>query len=256
MRRSPTHAAIFALLLVVASSCTTPLEERLPPPPGAAVLTGVVRLVDGAMPPAYAREQLGWGRLLDGDLGDTGCPPRERENVLSLAPDRGLAGVVVAASAFTGKHLYEKRTHEVVFEDCRLSPTIVAATGGDILEVVNRGKGDVPVTFGPVPEPIALRPGLRPRIALIPGVESLMCPPEVGCGRTDVVVFHHSVHAVTDATGRFRIDGFPTRQNVAVHAWHPLLREAVTQVWLEPGETREVGLVIHPKPILPESSSE
>lgn len=239
------------VVVVVVAACAAPADERIAPPAGAAVLEGVVRLLDGAAVPAYGKDQLGWGRLLEGDLGDTGCPPRERSEVLTLAADRGLGGVVVAASGFTGKHLYEPAPHEVVFEHCRLSPTIVAATIGDTLELENRGEGDVPVTFGPVPEPLTLRRGLRPRIPLSPGVESLMCPPEVGCGRTDVIVFHHSLHAVTDAVGRFRIEGFPTRQNVAVHVWHPLLREAVTQVWLDPGERKEVALLIYPKPPAP-----
>lgn len=245
MRR---HTAVVWLSVAVAAGCSVRSESREPPPPGSATLVGVVRLIEDAALPAYGPAELGWGRLLDGDLGDSNCPPRSRDDVLTLTADRGIGGVVVAASGFRGKHLYPKRTREVVFDRCRLSPAMIAATVGDTLEIENRGEGDVPLTFGPVAEPIALRPGFRPRIPLGPGVESLMCPSEVGCGRTDVVVFQHSVHAVTDAQGRFRIEGFPVHQNVTVHAWHPLLSEAVAQVWVEPGERRETTLVIRPKP--------
>lgn len=246
MRLKQVVVAGLAVLLVL--GCDVREDLREPPPAGSAALVGVVRLIDEAVLPAYGAAELGWGRLVEGDLGDADCPPRTREAVLTLAADRGIGGVVVAASGFRGKHLYPKRTRRVVFEGCRLEPAMTAATMGDTLELENRGKGDVPVTFGPAAEPIALRPGFRPRLPLAPGFESLMCPSEAGCGRADVAVFQHSVHAVTDAQGRFVIEGFPAHQNVNVHAWHPLLSEVVTQVWVEPGERREVTLVIRPKP--------
>jgi hypothetical protein len=62
-----------------------------------------------------------------------------------------------------------------------------------------------------------------------------------------VVVFKHPIHAVTDARGQFRIDGFPTSELVRVSAWHPLFEQSDTFVWLEPGKPTSIELVLEPK---------
>ncbi|MGD8861667.1 MAG: hypothetical protein PVI30_16780 [Myxococcales bacterium] len=229
--------------MLACSSPAAPHREK----PGDAVLSGVVRLAEDAKLPAYRPDQLGWAKLLPGDLGDSGCGPAERAQRLPLGPRRELGGVVVAASGFRGAHVFEKRIHRVVRKGCKLTPATVSATHGDMLKVVNAGPGRVPLTFGPVAEPVSLAEGSERLIPLGPGVESLMCPLGVGCGRTDIVVFHHSLHAVTDARGRFEIRGFPEAQYVTVHAWHPLLAETGTRVWMEPGGSRTVDLTIAPR---------
>lgn len=239
-----------ALAAIAVAACETPYNDRRPPEQGSAVLEGVVLLaqdVDPGALPAYTREQLGWYTLLPGDRGSTGCEVRDSLQVLHVGEGRGVGSVLVAASGFTGKHRYPQQTHRVIYERCRLSPSLVTATAGDVVEVENRGPGAVPITFGTPIEPFTLPVGRKHRLMPAPGVESLMCPRGVGCGRTDVVTFHHSLHAVTDADGRFRIEGFPAGQSVAVHAWHPLLPESRVQVWLERGETQQVQLVIRPR---------
>ncbi|MDD9938771.1 MAG: hypothetical protein OXT09_34495 [Myxococcales bacterium] len=241
--------AWLSIVLLGLSACDAPAEDvREPPPEGSAVLEGVVLLADRATVPAYEADDLGWDRLFEGDVGDTGCRPRKRQEVLKLGQGRTLGGVVVAASGFRGRSLYARETHTVSFERCELSPNMVSATHGDRLKVVNRGQGAAPFTFGAVASPRSLPEGGEAVLHLAPGIESLMCPREVGCGRTDVVVFHHSLHDVSDIAGRFRIEGFPVRQAVGLHAWHPLLPESFIQVWLEPGERKEVQIVITPPP--------
>jgi hypothetical protein len=62
-----------------------------------------------------------------------------------------------------------------------------------------------------------------------------------------VVVFHHPLFAVTDATGSFRIEGFPHGEMVRVTAWHPLFEASETFVWLQQGDRGAVELSISPK---------
>jgi hypothetical protein len=67
------------------------------------------------------------------------------------------------------------------------------------------------------------------------------------CGRADVVVLGHPFFALTDAEGRFRIEGLPPGE-LNVHAWHPLFRE-VRAVATASGasEASDVELVIQPR---------
>jgi hypothetical protein len=241
-----SRALPLLLLTGLLCACSRPAAPARDTP-GDAVLRGVVRLAKDAKVPAYRPDQLGWSKLLPGDLGSSGCGPAERAQRLPLGAGRELGGVVVAAGGFRGAHIFDKRTHRVVRDGCTLTPATVTATHGDMLKVVNAGPGRVPLSFGPMPEPLSMGEGVEKNIPLGPGVESLMCPLGVGCGRTDIVVFHHSLHAVTDARGRFEIRGFPEGQYVTVHAWHPLLAETGTRVWLQPGEELSVELTIAPR---------
>jgi hypothetical protein len=93
-----------------------------------------------------------------------------------------------------------------------------------------------------------LEPGESAMYPLVGGgIESVMCTAQARCGRSDVVIFHHPVHAVTEGGGGYRIDDFPTGLPVSVHAWHPLFEETSTVIWLEPGEQRKVDLALEPR---------
>ena len=93
-----------------------------------------------------------------------------------------------------------------------------------------------------------LLPGKRVLLPLTGGeVESIQCSRRAPCGRTDLIGFRHPVHAVTDARGAFRMDDFPPSELVRVSAWHPLFEESETFVWLEPGETGSVELLLEPR---------
>jgi hypothetical protein len=79
-------------------------------------------------------------------------------------------------------------------------------------------------------------------------VDALLCAPGAPCGRSDIVVFHHPVFAVTDAAGRYRFPSFPDSELVRVTAWHPLFEPSENFIWVEAGQSATLELLLEPKP--------
>ncbi|MFI5307387.1 MAG: hypothetical protein ACHQ53_08555 [Polyangiales bacterium] len=251
--RAPASRALFAFglcaALCVACACDRLLPRRTGP---VGVLSGRVRLAEGAALPEYAAVDLSRRPLLPDRLpqAPTACAAaneRARRPV-ELGADRGLGGVIVAASDFTRFRQRDLVKHRVVIQGCRLSPAVIAAQGGDVLELENLDDFDFEPLLGPTFTPRALPRGRKVRVPLSPGgIESLICSPSAPCGRTDLVVFFHSVYAVTDARGDFRIPAFPAAEQVRVSAWHPLFDASETFVWLDPGERASADFSLSPK---------
>ena len=218
-----------------------------------ASLSGRLRLAEGAQLPAYTALDFVRRTLHQHDLP---APPAEcaaaiedARTPVRLSPDRSLSGVVIAASDFTRVRERAPKIHKVAIEHCRLKPAIVAAMGGDQILLENRDRFAFEPLIGPTYVGSPLERGDERRVPLAPGgVDSILCSLGAPCGRTDLVVFYHPVHAVTDTEGRFRIDNFPASELVRVVAWHPLFEEKESFVWLEPGEKSSIELDLTPKP--------
>ena len=248
---APGFRALAALLLAGALGCSrAPANERY----GRGVLEGSVRLAPGARMPEYARADLQRVPLHPQRATAPAQCAEANERARRPVQQTGeglLSGIVVAASDFT--HAMVVRApkpvrHRVVIRNCRLEPAVIAARGGDWLELVNEDDYE----FAPLLEP-ALRAqplarGKRSRIALVGGrVDALLCPPAAPCGRSDIVVFHHPVFAVTDAAGHFRFPSFPDSELVRVTAWHPLFEPSENFTWVEPGRSATLELMVKPK---------
>jgi hypothetical protein len=80
------------------------------------------------------------------------------------------------------------------------------------------------------------------------GIYNVTCGFAAPCGRTDVVVVYHPVHAVTGADGHFRIENVPAGQEVELHAWHPLFEEVMARVTVAAGHTETLELTLTPVP--------
>jgi hypothetical protein len=215
------------------------------------VLTGRVRLAEGAQLPAYA--SLDVARPVLHEHAQRAVPAEcaaaneaARRPVL-LTQERSLSGVVVAASDFLHFRERKPQLHRAAIEHCRLHPAVIAARGGDILELENRDAYGFEPLVGPAFRAFALASFAPVRFPLKPGVESILCTRAAPCGRADLVVFYHPVYALTDAHGEFHIDHFPASEQVRVTAWHPLFDESETYVWLEPGQHVAVELSLTPK---------
>jgi hypothetical protein len=171
---------------------------------------------------------------------------------------RALANVVVAGSDFAHAREQVRAVHRLAVQGCRLDPPLIAATEGDVLWLENHDPFPFRPLFGPSLGAEPLHKDKRLRFPLSAGVDSVMCSAAAPCGRSDIVVFHHPVHAVTNARGGFRIAPFPAGELVRVTAWHPLFEETQTFVWLEPGQRTVIELVMYPKqrflPSLPTAS--
>jgi hypothetical protein len=245
-------SALFVLVSVLWMGCQGDAKAPKRRTGPVAILTGKIKLAEGAQLPAYTtldfvRRPL---HVHAQPAPPAGCASANEEarTAVRLNPDRSLAGVVIAASDFTRVRERAPEKHRVVIENCRLKPSIIAATGGDEISIENRDAYGFEPLVGPAYVGAALEQGETLRFPLAPGgVDSILCSLGAPCGRTDMVVFFHPIHAVSKPDGTFRIDNFPASELVRVIAWHPLFEEKESFVWLEPGETTAIELELTPK---------
>jgi hypothetical protein len=249
-----------ALLVACSGAGETPPTSGPPPSstvgPATGVIEGVVHLVDGEAMPAFETSPF----TAEGarPLPHECTPPRVVDRQpLGLGEARGLSNVAVTA---TGDASHwpapgEPVTHTVRIHDCRLTPAVVVATVGDHLAIENE------LTYPFMPDL-----GLGMLEAVLPtdpldieldqaGPRQLRCSFTAPCGRADILVFHHPVHALTTEGGHFRIENAPADQDLSIVAWHPLLRDATVRVRVRAGETTHVDIPIrlappfHPPPV-------
>ena len=169
---------------------------------------------------------------------------------LQLTDDGKLTGVVIAVSNFK-KHAPKRKpiVHEATIRDCRLTPRTILAMQGDTLKVQSEVKYPFMPGYGPPSQLKTLLPGQTYEVELKSlGASPLSCGFTAPCGRTDVVVLSHTLAALTDDQGNFRIDSFPPGERVTVTAWHPLLQQSELEVEIAPGETKNVELIVSPLP--------
>jgi hypothetical protein len=226
-------------------------EPAQPPAPATAVIEGVVRMAAGAEPPSYPQESMERRVLQHTEhaaLPTTCTPPKTTDRQpVQVTPDGLLTNVVVAASDFKQQPRHAPVIRDVTISDCRLTPAMVAATKGDTLRVRNELDYPFMPAYGATEVVKTLIKGQSYEAKLDkPGVSPLLCGFTAPCGRTDVVVMLHPLHAVTDAQGKFRIDDFPAGETVKLSAWHPLFQESAVEVRAEPGEVKRVELTLTP----------
>jgi len=242
--------ALVCVSVVSCSSGKTPEVKRRRGPVG--TLIGEVHLTPGASMPEYLPLDLARRPLRQSSLPrppDECAAANEAARHPVHAGARGvLGGVVVAASDFTRVRERAPKVHKLVLEHCRLQPSIIAAQGGDTLSIENRDTFGFEPLIGPAYEAHALPTGKKIKVPLVgAGIDSVQCSLGAPCGRTDLLVFHHPVHAVTDDLGQFRMENFPAGELVRVTAWHPLFEPTETFVWLEPSQVTTVNLQLTPK---------
>ena len=240
----------FALLGPVGCGRAPDAVERF----GRGVLNGQVRLAPGAVLPAYARADLARvplhpdHRPAPPQCADANERARHPGHVTA---DGLLSGIVVAASDFTHAALADTRKplrHRVAIRGCRLEPAVIAARAGDWLEIANEDAFAFAPLLGPARRVDPLAKGAHIGVPLLGGrVDALLCTPDAPCGRSDIVVFHHPIFAVTDAHGRFRIPDFPDSELVRVTAWHPLFEASENFTWVERGGSASLELLMTPK---------
>jgi hypothetical protein len=253
-----TFVAALGLLLVVGCDCgkTPPKPETQPAvtkPKGPAVVTGRVLLAPGATLPTFTPAEMEYKVLQHVERGawpDECTPPRiDDRQPVKRTDDGFLANVMVAASEFSRPSTRPPKTHELTIRDCRLTPTMVVALHGDLLRIQSEIKFPFMPMYTPSPSSKSLIPGQHQDHKLDKlGHQPVRCTFTAPCGRTDVVVLSHTVAAITDETGHFRIDDFPPDETVLVNAWHPLFQPAEQSVRVAPGETRDIEITLTPVP--------
>jgi hypothetical protein len=247
-RAVPLACALIALCTAPACDGEAHAGRRDAP---AGTLLGRVRLAPGAELPSYAPFDLAGAplhpRSEPAAPAECGAALARARRPVTADSEQWLSGVVIAASDFARFRPRPLRNHRVAIAGCQLQPAVIAATAGEELVVENRDAFTFAPLLGPSYRAHPLAHGERKRFPLPLGVDALACDPGAPCGRTDVVVFRHPVHAVTGAHGEFRIDDFPAGEMVRVTAWHPLFEESETFVWVEPGKQQRIELLLRPK---------
>jgi hypothetical protein len=209
---------------------------------------GIVRLADGATLPSFVEHPM-LPRGPAAALPPECTPPSDADRQpVRVGASGGLTNLVIVATGDASRwpDSTGPRTHQARIEDCRLTPRVLVVERGDTIHIEN------PTTFPFFPD---LGTGFAR--ALLPsdpldlvmdrgGVRVIQCGLSNACGRMDVVILYHPVHAVTDAEGRFRLSNVPAGQDVRITAWHPLFQEASAQTRVEPNGTVRVELTILP----------
>lgn len=240
-----------------AEGSESPGSAAAPAQSSTGTIEGLVRLAEGASLPSYADHPMLPARAA-APLPSECSPPSEADRQpVRVGTSGGLTNLVVVATGDASRwpEARPPRTHRVRIENCRLTPLTLVAQRGDTIRFEN------PLTFPFFPD---LGTGFSR--ALLPtdpfemvldqgGVRSVGCMVGNGCGRMVIVTIYHPIATVSDADGRFRLEGVPIGQEVRVTAWHPLFLEASATVRLErAGASARVELTIEPAPLPPPSS--
>ena len=143
--------------------------------------------------------------------------------------ERGLSGILVSISRdqpFETLPAVQPTRREISIRECRLQPAFVVARMGDALAIKNEDQHPFMPRVRNDPFMQALLPGQERVIQLEAGgrMVDIQCAMTASCGRADLVVLGHPFFALTDAEGRFEIEGLPEGE-YNVHAWHPLFRQ-------------------------------
>lgn len=239
----PDGAVVNATPLPAASIAAMVNPDRLPAYSGpTGSVEGVVSVV-GDAPPAVPADfsrcpdaQKTWGtEFREGPETDAGA--------------RALADAVVVITGYKGFFIPEKHEAKTIdIVGCAYERRTVTLTFGQRLEVKNRTSD----FWTPILEPASRRvmmmaaPNGDPvRIYPKKWGRHLLVDHDRAYVGVDVFVFFHPLHAATDLTGHYRIDGLPVGK-VQVNATHPRFDGGATvDLDVREGVVHRVDLTLH-----------
>jgi len=162
----------------------------------------------------------------------------------------GLSFIHVALTGMKSTAPAAPRTHELLLEDCRLNQSLLAARLGDSVRIKNASNTPLlPTLPGDTFMEAILAGGERTVELKRLGLSQMSCGFAAYCGQTDVLVTSHSLFAVTDKLGHFRIEGVPLDTDLTINAWHPLFTVSKQPVRLTAAApTQSLKLVLAPTP--------
>jgi plastocyanin len=123
---------------------------------------------------------------------------------------------------------------------CRFTPHAAVVTVGSTITVTNSDPVFHTVhLYGPAETNLSLFKGDKiPWVARRPGLIQVRCDVH-GWMRAFIRVDEHPLHAVSDATGVFRIENIPAG-TYQLEVWHEKLGEQKKTVRIEPGKTERI----------------
>jgi hypothetical protein len=210
---------------------------------------------------------------VEGTVYITGDPPKVLPNLdFSKCPDgaaiygkmfrdgaklpdgrRPLADAVVAVTGYSGFYIPEtKESKQMVFDGCGFPSLTVAMTFGQRLDIVNKSK----LVFAPELEQAPTGAVLVPP-PMQAGDPVHIYPPHPGeftlhdkvnalsYLRAEIIVMRQPLHAETDTSGHYRIDGVPVGKGLVVNTELPIIHQKASQkVDIVGGVVARVDLVL------------
>ncbi|MGO8999360.1 MAG: carboxypeptidase-like regulatory domain-containing protein [Polyangiaceae bacterium] len=273
-----------ALLTALLASCHAPSEQASakdsgspqpgPPPSAPMNVTPLpAASVAAYINPAHLPPYNGPTGSVEGTIRIDGPPAPETKGVdFSTCPDgarmyghlfregapgadgsRPLADAIVAITGYQGYYIPErKEAATLTIDDCAFASRTVAMTFGQRLEIANNsGELWAPMlTQAPMPvlmmatahgDPVRLYP---PH----PGYYTLVDKGKHFWAQADVYALLHPLHAVSDASGHYRIDGVPVGKLKVNARLAALQRDASADVEVLAGVVQTADLVLHYTP--------
>ncbi len=216
-------------------------------------IEGVIVLAEGATLPKLS-DPLKTSKLVVTNPPRPCTPVSESDlEPVKQASDGGLSSVHVALTGMESTAPAEPKTHELRLENCRLNQFLLGARLGDRVRITNASDAPLlPSVLGDTFMEAILANQSRTVDLKRVGASRIACNFGAYCGQTDLLVTSHSLFAVSDKAGHYRIDNVPLDRELTVHAWHPLFEESRETITLtKAAPTRTIKLVLKPTPVIP-----
>ena len=167
------------------------------------------------------------------------------ENVVVSPDNRGIRNAVVAVADLPLPEGYEPPVSRLVLDNrkCRFEPHVSVLTVGSQIEAVNSDPFYHSVHLYGLKQLNVSLSTSRSRLIELPkrpGYLIVKCDVH-GWMQAYIRVDPHPFHAVTDAGGRFRIDGIPSGTH-RLEVWHEHFGPQEYSVSVEPGTTSEITI--------------
>lgn len=251
---------VLVLLLTAAVGCDSCKPEApasaapiaTPTAKGFGAIEGTIRLAEGAelpeiLPRMMFQQVLQQAEPLPSPPECTPAKQTDRRPV-GLGPNNLLSSIFVTASNFkTQPPSRGPIVHNVTVTDCRLTPMVIGAKRGDSLRLTSNTEYPFMPQVGTAAFTETLIKG-QERVHTLEalGVQSIVCGFTAPCGRADIITVDHTLYALSDANGHFRIEGIPADETLDLTAWHPLFLPTAHSVKISANETTKLDFVLVP----------
>jgi hypothetical protein len=179
-----------------------------------------------------------------------------REGPPAADGSRPLPDAVVAVTGYSGFYLPEKsEAQTLTIDDCAFASRTVAMTFGQRLEISNKSKELWAPMLAQAPMPVLM-------MATSNGDPVKLYPPHPGYftlvdkgshpwAVANVYALLQPLHAVSDASGHYRIDGVPVGKLKVNARLQAIQREASADVEILANVVQKVDLLVHNAPPAP-----
>ncbi len=242
-----TYRRHFAFALVAALPACSSVPERDRPAPAddtAFTSLGPVGVIEGRV--VFEGAPIPEPTHLENSTDPDDCGKvHSLEDTLVNPDNRGVRNVIVSLADVSLPTGYEPPPSRLVVDNrqCRFEPHVAVLTVGSVIEALNSDPFYHSVhLYGPKQLNVSLHTSKSKLIELPnrPGFLIVKCDVH-GWMQSYIRVDPHPFHAVTDADGRFRIEGVPTGTH-RLEIWHERWGPQEQSIAVAPSATSEITI--------------